>query len=1040
MPNNSNNNRLLNSSLASPTARATALPLGRTTSLVNTKSADIRELDELQSVGSTSGFGIRPKLTKTRSRAKSILGPSPSKPASNESTGRASALSPHLRPTAVSLASPTSRQSIPEIRTEFYGSDSRGSADDPAATLSPDMNMDADAASFGMSGIVSCQNARKGFRRSGSKTLLEGEDREGTTTPFRRADSQGRAAERHQSIPSPARPSAYLRSPSSSSFIPLTGTPPSSKREGLTRRTSSPNMRAEALKGTDSPENLAMRSNNGKYGSSTPIKAARDGGLGLMIHEGAETVLPSLPPTPMNNTGNAVASAVSNTMSKTRFRSGSVGSQATEERSSSNSAGTIHQNGQTSRTRYNRAFTTSRIDLPSEITSRVEPAGLPAWTEANETPSNPPSPKILKGKGRAYDPDLGMDIYPEDADNLGLNDQYASRRTSQSFGSSRDSMPLTRSSTMPTSLDSSTHLAELAPPAVTTAAGGILTGLWLAGTQVGKAIGLIPQDPPPGDYQNDTAYSQGKRRSSAWMPYPSVRRTSASDGEDSEKGLLSHENSDEDEHGPARDTQSYFDLPKSDYARTSQTLPTPALSAKSLSNPEKDQMRLVDSGNANFNDSRFGVTSFRRMKNMVMRGNLARSMRDGMASPEAKAFRQGRTRSGTLTRRSGAADTQQDTVKMDVALKQVVGELSWTLGTLGLVFVVSLGVVAASLVSLPISSLKSLPKKVSDLQVLSAEIRTYMDSSSTGWWHTVFVLLVTGMWKHSWSVPGAVVLNILVGSILSPFPALLLLTIITSFGSLGAYLLSRPLAPLIALIFPKPLALVRSTINGAEDATDKIPMNDLSTRRYPSKSPAEPTVWRRLLIMRAMGLVPWSGMNVACGVVRVNPITFLLTTAAGTASWSYVTASIGDILHQMALPGQVGAGLPGGAADGGQSLASLVRDPALIFKMVVLSLISLIPVLFKSRSSPVEQAPPPLEAEDLDFSAPPLLSPTTQAMTPLGPSPSFYALISLGNNIYRRTTRALATGWKNTIASALGHTTSQYQTANGGETGAGFPS
>lgn len=88
-------------------------------------------------------------------------------------------------------------------------------------------------------------------------------------------------------------------------------------------------------------------------------------------------------------------------------------------------------------------------------------------------------------------------------------------------------------------------------------------------------------------------------------------------------------------------------------------------------------------------------------------------------------------------------------------------------------------------------------------------------------------------------------------------------------------------------------------------------------------------------------------MNVACGVVGVNPATFLFTTAAGTASWSYVTASIGDILHQMALPGQIGVGLPGATADGGQSLASLVRDPALIFKMVVLSLISLIPVLFK---------------------------------------------------------------------------------------------
>lgn len=129
-------------------------------------------------------------------------------------------------------------------------------------------------------------------------------------------------------------------------------------------------------------------------------------------------------------------------------------------------------------------------------------------------------------------------------------------------------------------------------------------------------------------------------------------------------------------------------------------------------------------------------------------------------------------------------------------------------------------------------------------------------------------------------------------------------------------------------------------------------MHDLTNRRPASESAVQPTIWRRLLVMRAMGLVPWSGMNVACGVVGVNPVTFLLTTAAGTASWSYVTASVGDILHQMAIPASTGVGMDGlpltdPNAMGGQSLSSLLRDPALIFKMVVLSLISLIPALFK---------------------------------------------------------------------------------------------
>jgi hypothetical protein len=144
-------------------------------------------------------------------------------------------------------------------------------------------------------------------------------------------------------------------------------------------------------------------------------------------------------------------------------------------------------------------------------------------------------------------------------------------------------------------------------------------------------------------------------------------------------------------------------------------------------------------------------------------------------------------------------------------------------------------------------------------------------------------------------------------------------------------MLSRPLAPLIALIFPKPLALVRSALNGS--ATDPSP------KVSPGSQQPSSSVWKRLLVMRAMGLVPWSGMNVACGVVGVNPITFLLTTAAGSASWSYVTASVGDILAQLALPD--------GADEGGQTIASLVQDPALIAKMVVLSLISLVPALFK---------------------------------------------------------------------------------------------
>ncbi len=43
-------------------------------------------------------------------------------------------------------------------------------------------------------------------------------------------------------------------------------------------------------------------------------------------------------------------------------------------------------------------------------------------------------------------------------------------------------------------------------------------------------------------------------------------------------------------------------------------------------------------------------------------------------------------------------------------------------------------------------------------QLLSAEIRNYMASGDSGFWHTVGVLIFVGCWKHAWSVQGAVVL------------------------------------------------------------------------------------------------------------------------------------------------------------------------------------------------------------------------------------------------------------------------------------------
>lgn len=337
-----------------------------------------------------------------------------------------------------------------------------------------------------------------------------------------------------------------------------------------------------------------------------------------------------------------------------------------------------------------------------------------------------------------------------------------------------------------------------------------------------------------------------------------------------------------------------------------------------------------------------------------------------------------------------------------------------------------------------------MPKSTTDLQLLSHEMRVYMNSGNSGWWHTVGVLTYIGCWKHAWSVPGAVVLNILVGSVFEPIPALVLLTLITACGSLGAYSLSRPLAPLIGVLFPKPLALVRAalapdSVPVAPGPRDHVNLDEHITPLQMSSDPTarpigsaedRPNVWRRLLLMRAMGFVPWSGMNVACGVVGVDWRTFWLTTAAGSASWSYVTASVGNILSRLALPSSAAA-----AEGQGESLTALLRDPTLIAKLVFLSLLTLVPVLLKRRSPSVtgeeeDDGPPtpttPGTPNGLGLDTglangqygPEPASPLAASLASFTPTPHVFDLLSFGRSAARQGLRVVTNSARSTVGTA----------------------
>lgn len=120
--------------------------------------------------------------------------------------------------------------------------------------------------------------------------------------------------------------------------------------------------------------------------------------------------------------------------------------------------------------------------------------------------------------------------------------------------------------------------------------------------------------------------------------------------------------------------------------------------------------------------------------------------------------------------------------------------------------------------------------------------------------------------------------NVLGGVLFTPLYGTLLLTALTTVGSLFATLLAKPLAPLITAYFPRILDMGRAALEGgSEDA--------LATRSRGS-------AWQRLSVLRLIGVVPWSGINIACGVCGVSLYDCALGTFIGTLPWTAVTCQV----------------------------------------------------------------------------------------------------------------------------------------------------
>ncbi|KAJ3505886.1 hypothetical protein NLJ89_g7174 [Agrocybe chaxingu] len=258
---------------------------------------------------------------------------------------------------------------------------------------------------------------------------------------------------------------------------------------------------------------------------------------------------------------------------------------------------------------------------------------------------------------------------------------------------------------------------------------------------------------------------------------------------------------------------------------------------------------------------------------------------------------------------------------------------------------VSTGFVLWCLSTLPIS--QSWPHDIADLAQLGRELHGYSQSGPGPLSHVIGVMAISAVWKHAWSIPGSVLWNVLAGALFSPLYATILLTTLTTVGSVCATLLAMPLGPFLANVFPRALEMTRNALEGDSDSD-----RDISGNRLKPRSSA----WVRLSVLRLIGVVPWSGINIACGVCGVSLTDCMLGTFIGCLPWTAVTCQIGDILQTV-------ASTPSASP---QSVTSLLATPDIILKLVFLSVLSLAPILLRGHLRSIISDSPAATSLDSD--------------------------------------------------------------------------
>ncbi|KNF02395.1 hypothetical protein PSTG_04302 [Puccinia striiformis f. sp. tritici PST-78] len=201
-------------------------------------------------------------------------------------------------------------------------------------------------------------------------------------------------------------------------------------------------------------------------------------------------------------------------------------------------------------------------------------------------------------------------------------------------------------------------------------------------------------------------------------------------------------------------------------------------------------------------------------------------------------------------------------------------------------------------------------------------LRLYSSSSPSNSVHLTIVLSIIFISKQAFSIPGTALLNILIGAIYPTWFSTPLTCLLTAIGSTGAYLIAKTARPIIIILIPRPLQLIQRAIDPfrIKGTTNQFKTAELSSY---------------LLIARFLPIVPYAALNLTCGVLELPLLPFFWTLSVGSLPYNLLTTQLGDILRTASESSDHNVGL------------NEIWSTTLILKLISLSLLAILPILFK---------------------------------------------------------------------------------------------